>query len=198
MAQLRAYRPDDLEALYQVCLATGNAGQDATALHNDGKLVGHIYSAPYGVLEPHNAFVAEDDEGVAGYIVGTHDTDAFAARLDQEWWPEIRRHYAAMSPDALTEADKARVAVIMAPHKDPADIVAAYPAHIHMNLLPRLRGQKLGWGLLQLWIAQARAAGVTGIHLGASPTNATGIAFWTRSGFAPLRTEGAAWFGMTL
>ena len=60
MVELRPYRADDLEALYEICLLTGDAGQDASPLHNDRKVVGHIYAAPYGVLEPANVFVAED------------------------------------------------------------------------------------------------------------------------------------------
>ncbi|MNL65347.1 Acetyltransferase (GNAT) family protein [compost metagenome] len=68
-----------------------------------------------------------------------------------------------------------------------------------MNLLPRLRGQRVGTRLLALWIDKARTSGVTGIHLGASASNTGGIAFWTRSGFAPQREEpGVVWFGMTL
>ena len=198
MAELRPYRAEDLDALYDICLVTGDAGQDASPLHNDRKVIGHIYSAPYGVLEPGNVFVAEDDEGVAGYVVGTYDTSAFGQRLERDWWPDLRRHYAQVPASELTPADRQRIAVIERPGGNPADIVAQYPAHIHMNLLPRLRGQRVGTGLLQLWIDQARSAGVPGIHLGASPTNAGGIAFWTRSGFTPLRTEGAVWFGMKL
>ncbi len=99
----------------------------------------------------------------------------------------------------MTPADEARLKTISNPGSNPEALVAQYPAHIHMNLLPRLRGQRVGTGLLQLWIAQARAAGVSGIHLGASPSNAGGIAFWTRSGFIPQREEpGVVWFGMNL
>ena len=196
MVALRAYRADDLDALYDICLLTADSGKDASSLHNDRKAVGHIYAAPYGVLEPDNVFVAEDDEGVAGYVVGTHDTGSFYARMERDWWPALRRHYAQAR--GLTRADRERVAAMKRPADNPADIVAQYPAHIHMNLLPRLRGQRVGTRLLQMWIAQAQAAGVSGIHLGASPSNAGGIAFWTRSGFVPLRTQGAVWFGMEL
>ena len=59
MATIRAYRPDDLAALYDICLTTGASGQDASALHSDPELVGHIYAAPYGVLEPDRVLVAE-------------------------------------------------------------------------------------------------------------------------------------------
>jgi GNAT superfamily N-acetyltransferase len=197
MLTLRPYTPDDLGALYRICVETGNAGQDATPLHNDLQLVGHIYAAPYGVLEPSNVFVAEDSEGVAGYVVGTYDTVAFAERLERDWWPSLRARYARR--DDLTAADRQRVDTINTPHRSPADLVAAYPAHIHMNLLPRLRGQKVGTRLLDLWIDQARAAGVTGIHLGASATNKGGIAFWTHCGFRPMiEAPGVVWFGMDL
>lgn len=199
MINLRSYRADDLDALYEICLLTADSGKDASTLHNDRKLVGHHYSAPYGVLEPENVFVAEDDEGVAGYVVGTHDTDAFMARQELEWWPALRAHYAKIPATELTDTDRMRVAGIVTPSFNPADIVADYPAHVHMNLLPRLRGQRIGTRLLQMWIDQARAAGVTGIHLGANAGNVGGVAFWTRSGFVPLRTIGrTAWFGMNL
>ncbi len=197
MVELRPYRPGDLDALYRICLQTGDAGGDATASHNDPQLVGHIYAAPYGVIEPQNVFVAEDEAGVAGYVVGTHDSTGFAERLEAEWWPALRQRYA--SAQGMTETDTARIDIIMRPHRSPADLVAAYPAHIHMNLLPRLRGQRIGTRLLTLWVEQARQAGVKGIHLGASASNAGGIAFWTSSGFVRLRDDGgAAWFGMAL
>jgi GNAT superfamily N-acetyltransferase len=199
MVELRPYRASDLDALYEICLVTGDSGKDATPFHNDRKAIGHLYSGPYGVIEPEQVFVAEDEQGVAGYIVGTHDTDAFAAKLERNWWPELREHYARIPEADLTPADRQRVAAIRQAGANPADLVARYPAHIHMNLLPRLRGQRIGTGLLQRWIAQAREAGVTGIHLGANAGNTGGVAFWTRSGFEPLQTIGrTVWFGMRL
>lgn len=197
MVTVRAYRADDLDALYQICLVTGDAGRDASALHNDPQLIGHLYSAPYGVIEPDLVLIAEDELGVCGYIVGTYDTDSFAAKLDANWWPELRRRYADTTD--LSAADRARVAAIIEPHRPPAELVATYPAHIHMNLLKRARGQRVGSRLLDAWRDRAKAAGVRGIHLGASASNSGGIAFWTRSGFVPQSTIGSTvWFGMHL
>jgi GNAT superfamily N-acetyltransferase len=198
MVALRPYRASDLEALYDICLRTGDSGQDASALHHDPQALGHLYAAPYGVLEPENVFVAEDEHGVGGYVVGTFDTRGFEARLEREWWPALRTHYANVSDAELTAADCQRIAMIRSPGANPADIVAQYPAHIHMNLLPRLRGQRVGTGLLQLWVDQAKEAGVKGIHLGANTANTGGVAFWSRN-FEQLRIEGrSVWFGMTL
>ena len=197
MVTLRPYQDSDLDALYEICLVTGDAGKDASALHNDPQLIGHLYSAPYAVIEPDNVLVAEDAEGVAGYIVGTYDTLAFAEKLEAQWWPALRQRYADAA--GLTQADRLRVEAIMRPHVSPPELVAAYPAHIHMNLLARLRGQGVGTGLLSAWRDQARISGVKGIHLGASASNVGGVAFWTKSGFVPQMTLGSTvWFGMHL
>ena len=49
---IRPFQSDDLDALYRISLATGLAGGDASHLYEDAKLMGHIYAAPYAVLEP--------------------------------------------------------------------------------------------------------------------------------------------------
>lgn len=199
-ARLRSYRPSDLDSLYEICLLTGDAGQDATSLYAEPKLLGALYSAPYGVLEPDLTVVVEDDQGVAGYIVGTPDTRAFAARQEAEWWPQWRQRFPEprLPSDAWTP-DQQRLFSIYHPSMGPADIVDAYPAHIHMNLLPRLQGAGMGSALLKEWIARAEGIGVRAIHLGASQSNIRGVAFWQGRGFEPLRTVGrTVWFGMRL
>src|SRR5262249_39483616 len=50
--RIRDYRPADLPALYEVCLRTGDAGQDATALTRDPTLLGEIYVGPYLAAAP--------------------------------------------------------------------------------------------------------------------------------------------------
>ena len=65
MAQIRGFRPDDLDALYRICLATGDAGADAAHLYRDPKLIGHVYAGGYAAISPETVFVAEDDEGIA-------------------------------------------------------------------------------------------------------------------------------------
>ncbi|MET3925885.1 GNAT family N-acetyltransferase [Devosia sp. 2618] len=199
MVEIRPYRADDLDALYQICLLSGDAGRDATPLYNDPNLLGAIYSAPYGVLEPQQVFVADDELGVAGYIVGTFDSDAFSTKLERDWWPHLREQYAASDDADLTAADQQRLTQIRQPSSNPSALVADFPAHIHMNLHERLRGQGVGTQLLKRWIADAKAANVAGIHLGANSGNTGGVAFWTRSGFVPQVTIGrTVWFGMTL
>ena len=97
-ARIRQYRPADLDALYRICLLTADDGQDGTRLYPDGYLPGHLYAAPYALFEPALAFVAQDEEGVAGYVLGALDPEAFEQRLERDWWPRLRGRYADREP----------------------------------------------------------------------------------------------------
>lgn len=192
----------DEEALYATCLATGDAGKDASHLYADDKLVGSIYAVPYFHLCPDSAFVAEDEQGVCGYIVGATDTATYEEQLEQDWWPKLRERYplAEAEDNRLPEEHRKRVAFIHQPSLMPASVLRNYPAHIHMNLLERARGTGGGSRLLSIWVEMARSKGISGIHLGANPENHNGIAFWQSRGFSPLAgmPAGTAWFGMSL
>ncbi|MBM7049571.1 MULTISPECIES: GNAT family N-acetyltransferase [Rhizobium] len=205
MINLRPVQSDDIDQLYAISLLTGDAGKDATALHRDGRLIGHIYSVPYAALHPEMVFVAEDDEGVFGYIAGVFDTVAFEQRLEREWWPNLRRQYADPVGDpALWDADQRRISTIHHPRRTTAILTDPFPAHIHMNLLPRAQGKGTGTALLDQWMANARASGIKGVHLGANSGNHGGIRFWSSRGFVPvelppgLASETTVWFGQPL
>ncbi|MQB43423.1 GNAT family N-acetyltransferase [Rhizobium sp. ICMP 5592] len=205
MINLRPVRSDDIDQLYVVSLVTGDAGKDATALHRDGRMIGHIYSVPYAVLSPQTVFVAEDGEGVCGYIAGVFDTVAFEERLERDWWPELRGRYPEPTGDPSTwNADQRRSYAIHHPKRVPAALTDRFPAHIHMNLLPRTQGQGIGSTLLEKWLSNARDNGVKGVHLGASAGNCSGIRFWASRGFTEvelppeLASPSTVWFGQYL
>lgn len=186
---IRAYRADDLPALYRISLRTGDSGGDATHLYRDPDLIGHIYVGPYALLMPGWCLVAEDDEGVAGYVVGVPDTRAFEARLEAEWWPDLRRRYpnpgATMNPE--WDADTRRGHRIHHPFGTiPDAVVAGHPGHLHMNLLARAQRRGVGTRLLEGWLRLAGAAGVAQVHVGVNPGNAGGLNFWRHAGFVEI------------
>lgn len=194
-ARVRAYSARDLDMLYTISLATGLAGGDAAALYRDAKMVGHIYSAPYAVLSPSTTFVAEDADGVAGFVVGVADTAAFEERLEREWWPPLRRRYAdPAGPPESWDADQRRCFMIHHPGRTPGAVAAAFPAHVHLNLLPRLQRQGVGPALLKHWLA---AVFVGGIHVGVNGQNVGAVRFWRQQGFDRLdaSTSRTVWMG---
>jgi ribosomal protein S18 acetylase RimI-like enzyme len=185
---IRPYRPGDLEALYEICLQTGDSGRDATALHADPRVLGEIYAAPYGVLQPDLAFVVEDDQGVCAYVLGTDDTRGFEARCEARWWPDARlRHPAPQGPPTRAwTMDQWRAFQIHHPFATPQPVVDAASAHLHINLLPRLQGQGLGKALVETLTTALAAKGVCGVHLGCSADNPRALRFYDLYGFRRL------------
>ena len=128
MATIRPYRPDDLPALYDICLATGDNGADASHLYADRRLIGEIFAAPYAALEPGHAFVAEDAReqalGVGAgerVVIGV----AHARRL------ELDQHLAGLRPRELDLLD--------------AQGLASGPGHrgARLHLAPPVRGASI-------------------------------------------------------
>jgi ribosomal protein S18 acetylase RimI-like enzyme len=190
MTAIRPYRPADHDVVYDICRRTGAAGEDATPLLRDPDLLGHVYAGPYLSLEPGLAFVVEDDDGVGGYILGVADTAAFEDRLEREWLPGMRRRHPTYRTDEDATLDDLLVALLHSPARAPADLVAAYPSHLHIDLLPRLQGQ--GWGrrLVDTLIERLRAAGSPGVHLGVAVANARAHGFYRALGFRELSADG--------
>jgi ribosomal protein S18 acetylase RimI-like enzyme len=190
VSRLRPYRTADHDAVYDICVRTGAAGEDATHLLRDPALLGHVYAGPYVELAPDLAFVVEDDDGVAGYILGAADTTAFQDRLEREWWPELRRRYPAYRTSGDAAFDDLLIALMHSPPRARADLVAAYPSHLHIDLLPRLQGQ--GWGrrLIDTLSERLRATGSHGLHLGVATANTKAQAFYRAVGFAELDDDG--------
>jgi len=185
----------DREALYDICLRTADSGKDATALFGEPKVPGSIWAVPYAVLEPDFAFVVADASGAAGYVVGTPDTAAFAARLEREWWPQVRRSFAGLAP--RTEIEATALDRIANPEHQSADLLAEFPAHLHINLLPP--AQSGGWGrrLIETELEALRQAGVRGVHLGVSPANERAMGFYRHLGFADVSRDGRITFAMS-
>ncbi len=97
---VRPYRPEDREALDDICVRTAHNGQDSRPHYTDPSVFTAAFAAPYAYLEPELAFVLDDGRGVAvGYVVGAADTARFAERFRTEWLPLVaERHPAPSGP----------------------------------------------------------------------------------------------------
>jgi ribosomal protein S18 acetylase RimI-like enzyme len=188
---IRQFRPADLEALYAISLETGHEGGDASRLYEDGRLIGHVYSAPYAVLEPGLTLVVDDNDGVAGFAVGALDTNSWQERLEAEWWPKLRRQYDDPSaiPSSKWSADQRRAFAIHHPERRPQQVTEAYPAHLHLNLSARIQGRGTGAKLFSAWMAHVSKYGGKAMHVGVNRANVRAVRFWSKQGFGELRLE---------
>lgn len=186
-AHIRPYRSSDLDALYDICLRTAAAGADATGQVEDPRLFGELFVAPYAVLEPVHAFVLDDGGGAVGYAVGALDTDDFEARCEREWWPPLRARH-PLGTDGTRLDD---LLIHLMHHRSAADrdLVAAYPSHLHIDLLPEVQGA--GWGrrLMATLFDALRRDGSPGVHWGVSTRNERAIAFYRHLGCEELAAD---------
>ncbi|MGN8551405.1 UNVERIFIED_CONTAM: GNAT family N-acetyltransferase [Microbacterium sp. SLM126] len=196
--RIRPFRPGDEPALAEICLKTADAGADGTGVLDDDDLWAEIFVLPYVARHPDLAFVVEtEDERVVGYIVGAPDTAAFEEWFRAEWWPRHEDRW----PRPESEVTRQDGIVLYAYRRGAASesFGDAYPAHLHIDLLPEAQGHGLGRRLIDTLVTELARQGVAGLHLVASSDNAGAIAFYPRVGFEPLPSpDGARAFGMTL
>lgn len=167
--------------MYRVCLQTGDSGRDGTAHYRNPDLLGHVYAGPYVVGEPELAFVVADEKGVAGYTFAAEDTRAFEAWAESNWWPTLRAQYPPTEGDS---PDAALIRLLHDPELAPEPILADYPAHLHIDLLPRVQGQGFGRRLIELVLDRLREREVRGVHLDVAAENLDAIAFYRHLGFS--------------
>ncbi len=190
MPSIRPYEPADLDALYEICLRTGAAGQDATAMVDEPRLFGELWAAPYGVLEPEHALVLDDGAGLAvGYVLGAVDTRAFEARCAAEWWPAAQARHPVVTGSGSGTLDELLVRLIHHPHTADDSLVARYPSHLHIDLLPEVQGA--GWGrqMMHALFELLAADGSTGVHWGVSKDNHPALGFYRHLGATDLTED---------
>ena len=188
MFKICAYQTKHWRDLYKICLETGDSGADATALYQHPDLLGAFYAAPYALFEPELTFVLEDEDGACGYILATANSQTFAQRMENQWLPPLRVEYPLPDPQDFSR-DASMIRTIHKGYQADPQICLEYPAHLHIDLLPRAQKKGQGKLLMQTLFAALRSQGVTGVHLGVGSRNENGIAFYQHLGFTLLQTH---------
>jgi ribosomal protein S18 acetylase RimI-like enzyme len=186
MLETRPARLHDLPGAYRVGLLQGDTGRDASAIYRDPDLISHIYVGPYIVRQQGTQLVLVDDAGVAGYLLSADDTLDFEAWAEQEWWPPLRERYPLREDDT---PDAELIRLIHAPERTPRELAQDYPAHLHIDLMERARGQGWGRGLIERLLTDLRERGNPGVHLGVDAANHNAIGFYRHLGFRNVARE---------
>ncbi|CAG7621383.1 GNAT family N-acetyltransferase [Leucobacter soli] len=191
---VRPAQLQDLPGVYRVCLLADDPGWPGRDPERNPELLGHVYAGPYVAHDRGLCRVVVDAGGVAGYLLATADTDGFFAWLEAEWLPVLRAQY----PEGSGAPDDAWIVrAIHRPQRPPAELVDPFPAHLHIDLLPRARGRGLGRVLIDGLRTDLATAGVPGVHLGVGSDNANAIEFYRHLGFETFADDGDTRWMMT-
>ena len=182
---IRSYKSADTSAVYEICLKTGNSGQDATHLFSDPLVLGHIYVGPYMEFEPQSVFILEDDQGPCGYIMGVLDSQTYYQWMHSEWVPKIRVNYKKPTgnPDTWDETEKITDLLF---HPVSQRLLPDYPAHLHIDLLSRAQGKGQGKLLMDRFIDYLKYNKIPGLHLELSSNNDRAFNFYRKYGIEEL------------
>lgn len=154
----------------------------------DTSLLPDTFAEPYVVHDPLLAFMADDDGRAVGYIVGTADTVAFADWFRTTWLPSVAPKHAGR-PLEVTDFESLILELMYTPGRMVHEDLAAYPAHLHIDLLPEYQGRGLGRQLMDAFRGELVDRGIERFHLSMDPANAGARAFYEKLGFEPIRVS---------
>jgi GNAT superfamily N-acetyltransferase len=186
---IRPYQARDEAAVYDICVRTGDDGQDATGRFDDVQLLADIWAGPYLFLEPDLAFVLDDGERPVGYVLGTADTAAFVESYRKSWLPRFSETLPARTIAAGPEEEQL-LSVLRHPERMLCPELTGYPAHLHIDILPAHQGGGNGRRLIESFVQAVARAGAVGLHVAVSPTNTRAHGFSLRVGVVRLHITG--------
>jgi ribosomal protein S18 acetylase RimI-like enzyme len=192
MAEIRRYEQRDHDAVYDICVRTGDSGGDARGSYHSDDLLPDLFAGPYLLLEPEFCWVLDDGEGPAGYVIGTPDTAAFARAWRERWIPRLADRYPEPHDPPVTPDDELVSLLYGLPEAMVWPGLADYPAHLHIDLLPRVQGAGHGPLMMQTFYAAAQAAGASGLHLVVTASNTRALGYYRHLGFQQLPVADSA------
>ncbi|GAA2442921.1 GNAT family N-acetyltransferase [Streptomyces macrosporus] len=181
---VRPYRPEDRDAVYDVCVRTADAGGDARGIYRDPDLMGDLFAGPYVHLAPHLAFVLDDGERAVGYAIGTADTAAFAEAFRREWLPRVADRYPRA--EVPRTPDDHMIELLHTPERMVVPEIADHPAHLHIDILPEHQRAGHGRRLIHTLLTALRRDGAPRVHLAMLTANTGARRFYDRLGFHEL------------
>jgi len=178
----------DRDALYEVCLHTGDSGKNGTHLFTDYSLLGSIYVGPYLSLSSFFAFCLVENSIGVGYILGVLDTLAFDRLCHEQWWPRLREKYSLESLHNFNalEQDLIKNQIHARPTLD-LDLLQKYPSHMHIDLIDSVQGKGYGTIMLRRLLYSLTEAGSNGVHLTMFASNTRALYFYKKFGFQVVK-----------
>jgi hypothetical protein len=164
-AQIRDYRPGDRAAVRRIFFDTALLGDSIEPQYSDFESYADMFTSYYTDAEPENAFVAEIDGKVVGYVLGCLDSRkaynplliglAHGIRRGLCFRPGTARFYFRALWDMVVD--------IPSPGRPDFDF-NRFPSHAHCNIAAGSRGGGLGEELVYHLFDRLRTKGSPGLH----------------------------------
>lgn len=165
---IRAYRPEDREAVRRICCDTAYRNRGAEYYFEDRELHADYWSSYYTDVTPDEVRVVELDGEVIGYFFGCPDTKTFRRTMARRIVPWVLARAAwrlltGRYRNPMTRRYLWFMVTRAAGEEAPVDL-DRFPAHYHCNITEAGRGHRLYSTLTLAYLDRLEAAGVRGIH----------------------------------
>ena len=172
---IRQYCLSDSQAIEDITYRTGFKGEDLTGrrFFDDKYLFYLIFIYYYTHFEPKNCFIADaiNHHQIIGYVCGTTDTE----KKELQYKKVIHRKL-------LTLLNLSRIQPRLVSSVT-TDIILSYPAHLHINILPKYQRSGLGTRLIHHFEEHISQKGVRGVHLQTTNYNRKAVPFYKKLGY---------------
>jgi ribosomal protein S18 acetylase RimI-like enzyme len=188
---IRPYQAPDRQAVFRIAADTAFFGEPVENFMEDRQLFCDFFYRYYTDFEGSAGFVACTGKDVVGFIMGSLDTRraqccSFWLLLPGVIRGILARRYTVGSKTWHYGFGLLRSAVRREyPHCD----LSLYPAHLHINVDARWRGQGLGRQLIGAYLSHLQSLGISGVHLHTTNINQAACALYEHMGFTLLNAR---------
>lgn len=195
---IRKARLEDTEAVSRICFLTLDSNDERFR-----EIAGLRWAIPYLRYEIDHCFVAVDEnDAPIGYILSSPNAKDFRKKFRKRMSVEISKAFRKQRKNFSPGLFFIREYLESSWYVDtlPRRIEKAYPAHLHIDILPEYQGRGIGIMLLGRLKKHLKEYGCPGIHLGVGKENTGAIRFYEKAGFNLLKKQlfGVYYYGIKL
>jgi ribosomal protein S18 acetylase RimI-like enzyme len=192
---IRPYQEHDRAAVREIAYATAYFGNSGQAFFSDPEILSGVLTAYFTDYEPDSCFVAETDNTVIGYLIGSKNADqitrCFLTRifpglvLKSIWrgtifnFKNLKFIYHFLQSYFNGEFEL-------------PDTIKLYPATLHINVRDGYRNSGIGAKLIETYCQFLIQQKVEGVHLQTMSENAS--RFFQQQGFVILKQGNRTYF----
>ncbi|MEW6075772.1 MAG: GNAT family N-acetyltransferase [Candidatus Omnitrophota bacterium] len=192
---VRKYAPPDRESVRQIAWLTAFMGEPADVFFDGKEVLADFLTLYFTDYEPQSCFVAEADNRIIGYLLGSTDT----RRIQKVFFFKIalRILFKGIVSGAFFSRKNARfilslIKSLFAQELYAPDYHPEFPATLHINIHGEFRGQGVGAMLMSSFSSYVKERRIKGVCLSTMSEKAT--LFFEKMGFRVLYRSTRSYF----
>ena len=164
---IRKYNSRDRSAVRRICCETALMGEPSAIFFADDEIFADALTAYFTDYEPESCFVAEYNNNVVGYLLGTKDSKRmdkiFADKIALPLLFKTLRRGALIRKKNMKLLFFILLSLAKGEFKTP-DFSKDYPAMLHINIIKEYRTAGIGSKLINAYLDYLKAQEIKGVH----------------------------------